>query len=109
MHTDPKQNDPNDPLVSIFITNYEVRHFRLCLENIFDQDILKNFEIILIDDATSDGSWETALEYLEKYPRRITIQRNRKVLGPLANFHKCLRMAKGRYCTRLSGDQAFLP
>ncbi len=109
MHSDPIQNDPNEPLTSIFVYSYDRQYFRQCLDSIFNQDILKNFEVILIDDATNDGSWETALEYLDQYPRRITIQRNRKVHGHQTNFHICLGMAKGRYCTVLTGDQAFLP
>lgn len=109
MNTDPVQNDPNDPMLSIFISNYDGQYLRRCLDSIFKQDILKNFEIILIDDATSDGSWDSALEYLNRFPRRITVQRNRKMLGPVANLHKFLGMAKGRFCTALMGDQAFLP
>jgi len=109
MNKDPVQNDPNDPMLSIFICNYEVQYLRQCLDSIFNQDVLKNFEIILIDDATSDGSWDTALEYLDRYPRRITVQRNRQVRGPLNNFLICLGLAKGRYCSTLTGDRAFQP
>ncbi|SPF48681.1 Glycosyl transferase, family 2 [Syntrophobacter sp. SbD1] len=109
MNTDPITNDPNDPLVSILVYNYDGQYLRQCLGSIFHQDILKNFEIVLIDDATNDGSWDTVLEYLRQYPRRITVQRNRRVLGPATNFHICLGIAKGRYCTDLMNDQAFLP
>jgi glycosyltransferase involved in cell wall biosynthesis len=109
MYSDPIQNDPNDPLISILVYNYDRQYLGQCLNNIFNQDILKNFEIVLIDDASNDGSWDTALEYLDQYPKRITVQRNRKVLGPLANFHISRSIAKGRFCTALMNDQAFLP
>jgi glycosyltransferase involved in cell wall biosynthesis len=109
MNTGPIPNNPDDPLLSILVYNYDGQYLRQCLESIFNQDILKNFEIILIDDATSDGSWDTVLEYLDCYPRRITVQRNRRVLGPPANLLNCLKMAKGRYCASLTTDQVFLP
>lgn len=108
MNTDPIQNNPDDPLISILIYNYEAQYLRQCLESIFDQNILQNFEVVLIDDASNDGSWDTALDFVSRYPKRITIQRNRKSLGPLANFYICLGMVKGRYCTILTGDLAFL-
>jgi len=79
------------------------------LDSIFQQDILKNGEIILIDDATNDGSWDMALEYAQRYPKIMTVSRNRRFLGPIYNLHHCKRMAKGRYCAVLSNDQAFLP
>jgi glycosyltransferase involved in cell wall biosynthesis len=109
MNADPTMNNPNDPLISIFVFNYEGRHLNRCLESIFSQDILTNFEVILIDDASNDGSWNTMLEFLRRYPRRITVQSNRKILGPQTNLHKCLSMAKGMYCSILTNNQAFLP
>ncbi len=109
MNTDPIQNDPNDPLVSILVYNYEGRYLTQCLDSIFHQDILKNFEVVLIDDATRDGSWDIALEFLSRYPRRITVNRNRRVFGPQTNEFLYEPMAKGRYCALLKNDQAFLP
>ncbi|MGA2223297.1 MAG: glycosyltransferase family 2 protein [Syntrophobacteraceae bacterium] len=109
MNTEPIQNNPNDPLISILVYNYEGRYLRQCLESIFHQDILKNFEVILIDDATRDGSWDIALEFLSRYPMRITVNRNRRVLGPQTNEFLFEPMAKGRYCAHLKNDQAFLP
>jgi glycosyltransferase involved in cell wall biosynthesis len=109
MHSDPIQNNPKDPLISILVYNYDKQYLRQCMDSIFNQDILKNFEVILIDDATRDGSWDIAMEFLSRYPNRITVNRNRRVLGPQTN--ECLfeGMVKGRYCALLKNDQAFLP
>ncbi|MGO9022645.1 MAG: glycosyltransferase family 2 protein [Syntrophobacteraceae bacterium] len=109
MHSDPTQNNPKDPLISILVYNYYGQYLRQCLDSIFHQDILKNFEVILIDDATRDGSWDIALEFLSRYPMRITVNRNRRVLGPQTNECLYAAMAKGRYCALLKNDQAFLP
>src|SRR5208283_5587220 len=98
MNSDPIQNDPNDPLISILVYNYDGEYLRKCLDSIFNQDILRNFEVILFDDATMDGSWDIALEFLNRYPRRITVNRNRRVLGPEMNRCRSEAMARGRYC-----------
>jgi glycosyltransferase involved in cell wall biosynthesis len=109
MHAGLMLNNPNDPLISILIYDYDAQNLRKCLESIFNQDVLKNFELVLIDDASIDGSWDTALEFQRKYPGRITIQRNRRVLGPSLNLCYCKQMAKGTYCVTLTENQIFLP
>ncbi len=109
MNTDPTTNDPNDPLISILVCNYDRRYLRKCLDSIFNQNVLRNFEVILIDDGKMDGSWEIALEFQSRFPKRMTITRNRKILGPDLNKHNTLAMAKGRYGAYLRNDQAFLP
>ena len=109
MNTDPIHNDPNDPLISILVHNYDVRYLRQCLESIFNQSVLTNFEIILIDDASSDGSLDIALEFVHRYHRRITFQRNRKVLGPMVSLHLGWFLARGRFFVTLREDYAFLP
>jgi len=109
MISEPVQNDPNNPLVSIVVFNYDGQYLRKCLDSIFQQNILNNFEVVLIDDASNDGSWDIALEYLTKYPKRTTIQRNRRGLGSDSNVQKCIGLAKGKYLVHLTNDQAFLP
>jgi glycosyltransferase involved in cell wall biosynthesis len=109
MKTIPILNDPNNPMVSILIYNYDGQYLKQCLDSIFNQEILTNLEIILIDDATDDGSWDTAVEYSLNYPGVITISRNKRFLGPIYNEKHCMRMAKGRYCALLANEQAFLP
>ncbi|MDR3567536.1 MAG: glycosyltransferase family A protein [Syntrophobacteraceae bacterium] len=96
MNTEPIHNDPNDPLISVFVYNYDPRYLGQCLESIFNQSVLRNCEVILIDDASSESFRDIALEYVSRYPRRITFQRNRKVLGPKANLRRSLWLARGR-------------
>ena len=107
--TDPVLNDPSDPLIGILIYNYDSCYLRQCLESIFQQQVLKNFEVILNDDATSDGTWDTALQFLERYSNRITVIRNRRALGTLSNLRRCMQITKGRYCVPMNHSQAFLP
>lgn len=109
MIKEPVINSPDNPLVSILIYNYDGQYLRQCLDSIFQQDILTNFEVILMDDATSDGTWDIALEYSEQYQKIMTVSRNRRFLGTKYNLHHCKRMAKGMYCALLTNDQAFLP
>ncbi len=97
------------PILSILIYNYNGKYLGRCLEAIFSQEIITHFEVILIDDATWDGTWDTALEFLQHHSDRITFQRNRFPHGPGINFQKALSMAKGEFFITLSADQAFRP
>lgn len=109
MHTLPIQGNPDIPLISILVFNYDGHYLRQCLESIFQQDIISNFEVVIIDDASNDGSWDTILEYARNYPGLMTINRNRNAMGPRKNFDDCSAMAKGMYYALLTHDQAFLP
>jgi glycosyltransferase involved in cell wall biosynthesis len=109
MKTIPILNDSTNPMVSVLIYNYDGQYLKECLDRILNQEILTNLEIILIDDATDDDSWDTAVEYSGNHPGVMTISRNKRFLGPIYNEKHCLRMAKGRYCALLKNDQAFLP
>lgn len=109
INDEPVPNDANAPLISILVYNYDNDKLRQCLDSIFDQDKLMNFEVILFDDATYDGSWDVALDFVGRFPHRITLNRNRKVLGPYKNLRNAMLMAKGKYCSILTSDQAFLP
>ena len=80
MNRTPILNDPNNPMVSVLLYNYNGEYVKRCLDSIFNQKILTNFEIIVIDDATSDGSWDTAVEYSYNYPGVMTISRNKRFL-----------------------------
>jgi glycosyltransferase involved in cell wall biosynthesis len=109
MYTNPITNDPANPLVSVLIYNYDGRYLSQCLESVFTQTILENIEVVFIDDASVDGSWEIALEYAQRYPSIITMTRNKRSLGPERTKKISMHMANGRYYAFLSSDQAFLP
>ena len=60
-------------LISILITNYNKEYFlKRCLDSVSKQNF-KNYEIIMFDDCSNDGS----LKIAEKY-RKIKIIRNKK-------------------------------
>ncbi|MFZ2448631.1 MAG: glycosyltransferase family 2 protein [Syntrophobacteraceae bacterium] len=109
MYSEPILGDPNDPLVSVLIYNYDARHLRQCLDSIFSQDVLENVEVIFFDDASADGSWELAQEYARIYRSIITLTRNKRSIGQENNLENGVRMAKGTYYVPLFDDMLFSP
>lgn len=106
MNKEPNINDPDNPLISVFIYKYSGLCLRECFAAILDQDILNNIEIVYLDNASTDGAWEIALEYVEKYPQLITISRNKCSNGTLDNYQNLI---KGKYCISLGAEDAFMP
>ena len=68
------------PLVSIIVTCYNHAHYLpFCIESI-QRGKFKDFEIIIINDASTDNSLEVAKKYASN-DKRIVIINNKKNLG----------------------------
>lgn len=109
MYSEPILNDPNKPLVSVTIHNYNYgRYLRQCFDSVFAQTY-DNIEIIFSDNASSDDSWDIALEYARKYTGTMTITCNRKNFGSNANWLNCSLNIRGKYYIELCSDDALVP
>jgi GT2 family glycosyltransferase len=86
--------------VSIIIVNWNGKHYLdTCLSSILNQTI-RDFEIIMVDNASTDGS----VDYLkEKYPFIKIIQTNQN-LGFAKGCNVGIRESKADYIVALSND-----
>jgi glycosyltransferase involved in cell wall biosynthesis len=80
------------------------------IESIFAQTY-DNWEILLVDDGSTDRSTTIALRYAEKYPSQVRYlehdgHQNR---GMSASRNKGISNAKGEYVTFLDSDDIWLP
>lgn len=99
----------NQPLVSVCIFNFNYGRFlRQCIESVFAQTY-ENVEICFSDNASTDNSWEIALEYAAKYPAKVSLTRNRKNFGPGVNQFNCELHARGKYLVKMCSDDAIRP
>ena len=85
--------------VSIVIPNYNGKHFlEDCLKAVFEQDI-KDQEVIVVDNGSTDGS----LEYLNTYPGVHTIVLD-KNYGFCRAVNEGIKAAKSDYVILLNND-----
>lgn len=104
-----KLNDPNKPLVSVVILNYNYgKYLRQCFDSVINQTY-ENIEICFSDNDSIDDSWEIALEYDKKFPGIINIARNRRNFGVAANWLNSTVSIKGKYYVQLCSDDAIMP
>lgn len=97
------------PLVSICsITYNHAPYIRQCLDGFLMQKTKFRYEIIIHDDASTDGTTEIIKEYAEKHPDLITPifqkenQYSKGIRGMFPRF--CFPHAKGKYIALCEGD-----
>lgn len=99
------------PLVStVMIFFNEERFFPEAIESVFAQTY-KNWELLLVDDGSTDGSTEIALRHAQQYPGKVRYlehdgHRNR---GASAARNLGISNAKGEYIAFLDADDVWLP
>ena len=89
--------------VSVIIPVYNVeKYLKKCVESVLTQT-LKEIEIILVDDGSTDESGKICDEYKEKYPEKIqVIHQENAGLGPARNAG--LECARGNYIAFVDSD-----
>ena len=68
-----------------------------------------NWELIMCDDGSTDGTLKVAQEYQKKYPDKIKVIKNEKNSGLNKTLNHCLKYADGDYIARMDGDDISLP
>lgn len=93
----------HDGLVSIIVPAYNISG---CIAGAITSLIvqtMEHWEAIIIDDASSDGTWAVIQEFAEK-DSRIRCLRNPSNLGAAKSRNIAIRQARGRYLAFLDGD-----
>ena len=96
------------PLVSIVCLSYNhVDYVADAIESVLNQTF-KEYELILIDDASTDGTQEVLKEFISRNPhiKCSLIQQN---IGNCKAFNLGLNVAEGKYIIDLSADDFLLP
>jgi len=95
-------------LVSIITPNYnESKFISFAIESVINQTY-KNWELIIIDDVSTDNSVEIIKSFANQYDRIKLIQLN-KSSGPAVARNVAIKEAKGRYIAFLDADDLWYP
>lgn len=102
-----------NPLVSciiIFFNAKKENFFEEAIESIFAQTY-DNWELLLADDGSTDGSTAIALQYAGKYPEKVRYveHEGHQNRGMSATRNLGIRNAKGEYIAFLDADDVWLP
>jgi len=89
------------PLVTVYITNFNYgKYIKQAIESLLNQT-LQNFELIIIDDGSTDNSKEIIETYASNNKIQIIYQQNK---GLNITNNVALKIASGKYIMRLDAD-----
>jgi glycosyltransferase involved in cell wall biosynthesis len=92
--------------VTVCIPSYNgVKYLGATLQSLAEQT-LADFECLLLDDGSSDGTPELAESFGDP---RVRVLRNQERLGACANRNRCLGLARGEYLYFLDQDDLMRP
>ncbi|SOE21848.1 Glycosyl transferase family 2 [Spirosomataceae bacterium TFI 002] len=104
------------PLVSICLITYNhARFLKISLDSIFSQKTDFDFEVIIGDDCSQDGTQEIIKPYLEQFPDKVKCFFHPKNLSKTytqftpgkLNFVHGLYNCSGKYVVHVEGDDYF--
>ncbi|MDB3907297.1 glycosyltransferase family 2 protein [Crocinitomicaceae bacterium] len=91
-------------LITVYITNYNYgAYIKYAVESVLNQSC-HDFELLIIDDGSTDNSKEIIEQYREHEKVRIIYQQNK---GLNATNNVAMHAAKGKYIMRLDADDYF--
>ncbi|NMG11518.1 glycosyltransferase family 2 protein [Brasilonema sp. UFV-L1] len=99
------------PLVSVIMNFLNAEKFiQQAIESVFSQ-IYHNWELLLIDDGSTDTSTSIALRYAQKNPTKVRYleHENHQNLGKSSSRNLGIHHAKGDYIAFLDADDIWLP
>lgn len=98
--------DSNElPEISVVVPVFNVaKYIKPGLESLIDQDFEKPYEIILIDDASTDGSIDICKEYAANYPEGIILIENQDNAGVSVARNLGIDRARGKYLAFFDPD-----
>ncbi len=102
-------NNPR-PRVSVCVMTYNQKDYiGQCLQSLVDQVVNFDFEIIVGDDCSQDGTAGVVRDFSNRYPKLIHPIIHEKNIGVFCNYWSVHLAARGEYIAHMDGDDYALP
>ena len=97
-----------NPKVSVIVICYNQRDtISRALDSVLAQEDC-DYEVIIGDDASADGTREVCEEYARRYPGRVRLMPAAPNKGVVDNYFDCFDAARGEYVADCAGDDYWL-
>ena len=96
------------PVVSVLMSTFNrAQALPSAIESILEQTFT-DLEFIIIDDGSTDNTWNIIQSYAKKDPR-IKALRNKRNKGLIYSLNRGLDVARGKYVARMDDDDKSVP
>lgn len=96
----------NNPFFTIAIPVFNrLDFFKEALNSVLNQTY-SDFEIVIVDDCSTDGTWEYIKTIKDK---NIRIFRNSENIGIVPNWNRCISESRGKWFKFLMSDDLLFP
>lgn len=101
-----------NPLVSVYCKVYnQEKYVKTCIESVVNQKTNFDYEIIVHDDCSTDGTRQILQDYQKKYPQKIKLllqDENQFSQNVNMNVKYIFPEARGKYIASCEGDDYWL-
>lgn len=95
----------SNPTVSIFMITYNHEgYIRQAIDSVLMQQVRFDYELVIGEDCSTDGTAEIVRYYAERHPGKIKAILNRENMGQVANAIQVFKSCTGEYIAFLEGD-----
>lgn len=99
----------SDIKLSVIVTTWNNEKFiGRCLRSILAQDVSFKYEILVGNDASTDGTADVVREIEKEFPGVILFYDREQNVGTSENFVDLVYKAKGKYIAQVDGDDALI-
>lgn len=96
-------------LLSVIVPNYNHSVFlSRCLNAVLDQSF-QDYEIVIVDDGSTDDSLDVIRSFQNKFPDKIRLFENGINRGIVPTVNRAIEVCRGEYIVFLSADDVILP
>ena len=94
------------PVVSCCVFTYnQEKYIRECLDSIVSQKADFDYEVLVCEDCSTDGTLAICREFQTRYPEKVRIiHANRNYYRGALNFRRGYELARGEYIAICEGD-----
>ena len=94
------------PMISVIMPAFNAQDYiKEAVDSVLNQTY-QDFELIIIDDASTDGTVKIINKYLKKYPNKIKLVQVKENLncGGDKSANEGLKVARGKFIARMDAD-----
>ena len=97
------------PELSVIMPVYNAENYLSQAINSVIKQTYRNFELIIIDDASNDGSFKIMERFAKRYPSKVRIFANDRRIGRPRTLNRQIGLCRGEFIARMDATDIALP